>query len=227
MPRKSVAPSQHPAPPIDREALTTALRSLFAVYGKRRHPLAYQNRYQLLVMVILSAQTTDERINALAPALFQRFPSMTELAAATVEDVVPLIASVRGCIKKATWLTTIARTVGQDDAIPVTLNDLVALPGIGRKSANVIIRESGGTAEGIFVDLHVARVVPRIGITDSDNPELIERVLMDLIPRDRWNEAGMSLSYLGREICRPTDPACDQCLLRSVCAYAARRTSAP
>ncbi len=202
-----------------------ALHALFAAYGKRKHPLDYRNRYQLLVMVVLSAQTTDERINALAPAFFRRFPSMKKLAAATVEDVVPLIASVRGCIKKATWLTTIARTVGTDDAIPTTLEDLITLPGIGRKSANVIIRESGGTAEGIIVDLHVDRVVPRIGITDSDKPDAIERALMDLIPRRDWNKAGMSLSYLGREICRPTDPNCGLCPLRLVCSYATRRNS--
>ena len=97
--------------------------------------------------------------------------------------------------------------------------ELIKLPGIGRKSANVIIRESGDNAEGIIVDLHVIRVAPRLGIAEGDKPEKIEKQLMEIIPQNRWNETGMALSYLGREICRPTDPKCKSCMMNKVCRY--------
>jgi endonuclease III len=97
--------------------------------------------------------------------------------------------------------------------------ELIKLPGIGRKSANVIIRESGDHAEGIIVDLHVLRVAPRLGIAVGDKPEKIEKQLMEIIPQNRWNETGMSMSFLGREICRPTNPKCNICVMNKVCKY--------
>ena len=113
----------------------------------------------------------------------------------------------------------LAQTIGDDSKIPTTLEELTKLPGLGRKSANVIIRESGGKAEGIVVDLHVVRVAPRIGIATGDKPEKIEKELMQVIPEGRWNEAGMAISFLGREICRPTNPKCDICVMKVVCKY--------
>jgi endonuclease-3 len=173
-------------------------------------------------MVVLSAQTSDEMINKLAPELFKKFPSLKHLAATTPEDLYPFIKSVRGFRKKADWLVRIAKAIG-DKRIPLTLGELVKLPGIGRKSANVIIREAGAAAEGIFVDLHVLRVVLRIGIAKEGKPEKMEKVLMEVIPRDRWHAAGMAFSYLGREICRPTDPACAKCPVNGVCEYYKKR----
>ncbi len=195
------------------------LQPLFKKYGRRKHPLEYKNVYQLIVMVVLSAQATDVMINKLASELFEKFPSFKHLAKAKPEDLYPFIKSVRGSRKKADWLVRIAQTVGDDNHIPLTLDGLVQLPGIGRKSANVILREAGAPAEGIFVDLHVLRVVPRIGMAKEEKPEKIEKALMELIPRDHWHAAGMSFSYLGREICRPTDPECTKCPVSGVCEY--------
>lgn len=195
------------------------LEPLFKTYGKRKHPLDYKNVYQLVVMVVLSAQTTDEMINKVAPVLFKKYPSMKHLARAKPKDLYPFIKSVRGFRKKADWLVRIAKAIGSDEHIPITINELIQLPGIGRKSANVIIREAGGRAEGIFVDLHVLRVVPRIGITKEEKPEKIEKSLMENIPQKYWDAAGMAFSFLGREICRPTNPACSQCLMNSICEY--------
>ena len=195
------------------------LLPLFKKYGKRKHPLDYHNRYELIVLVILSSQMTDDRINALAPAFFKRYPTLKHLAAIDPEDMYDIIRSVRGSKKKAKWLVDIAKKVGTDENIPRTMEALTSLAGIGRKSANVIIRESGDSAQGVIVDLHVLRVVPRLGITSEEKPEKIEQVLMETIPQKYWNEAGMSFSFLGRELCRPTDPHCDKCLLNSVCAY--------
>jgi endonuclease-3 len=198
---------------------TADLLPLITRYKNRKHPLEYKNRYQLVVLVVLSAQATDENINQLAPALFQRYPSMQALAAAKPEELFPYIRKVRNFANKAKWLTAIATTVKTDEGIPSTMEALTKLPGIGRKSANVIIRESGGTAEGIIVDLHVLRVAPRLGITTDDKPEKVEPQLMELIPQRYWNEAGMALSFLGREICRPTEPKCDECPMTAVCVY--------
>jgi endonuclease-3 len=195
------------------------LQKLFKKYGKRKHPLEYKNIYQLIVMVVLSAQTTDIMVNKLAQELFKKFPFMKHLAAAKQEDLYPFIKSVRGFRKKADWLIHTAQTIGDDKNIPLTIEELTELPGIGRKSANVIIREAGGAPQGIFVDLHVLRVVPRLGITTEENPLKIEQILMKIIPRKHWHAAGMSFSYLGRELCRPTEPQCGDCIMEKVCDY--------
>jgi endonuclease III len=196
------------------------LKPLLKKYGKRPHPLEHQNTYQLVVMVVLSAQTTDNLINKIAPEFFQQFSTMKHLAAATPEELYPLIKSVRGFRKKAEWLVQIAQMIGADNNIPLTIAELIKLPGIGRKSANVIIREAGGIPQGIIVDLHVLRVVPRIGITSEEKPEKVETALLEIFPKRYWHAAGMAFSYLGREVCRPTDPNCSECLLNDVCSFA-------
>ena len=199
-----------------------ALQPLFQQYGKRRHPLDYQNRYQLVVMVILSAQDSDKHINELAPDIFAAYPTLNSLSYATEVDLQQHIGSVRNWGNKAKWLIKLAQSVGEDENIPHTLDGLTKLPGLGRKSANVIIRESGDVAEGIIVDLHVLRVAPRLGIADEKDaakPEKIEKQIMAVIPQEFWNEAGMSISFLGRELCRPTNPKCTECLVNSVCQF--------
>ena len=195
------------------------LEPLMKQYENRKHPLDYKSRYQLLVMVILSAQDSDKHINQLAPAFFEAYPSMNALAKATTDDLYRYVSTVRNFGNKSGWLIKLAQIIGDDDNIPTTLAELTALPGIGRKSANVIIRESGSKAEGIIVDLHVVRVAPRIGIASGTQPEKIEKQIMTLVPQEKWNAIGMALSFLGREICRPTDPKCTICIMNKVCNY--------
>jgi endonuclease-3 len=195
------------------------LEPLIKLYEKRKHPLDYENRYQLLVMVILSAQDSDKHINELSVALFKTFPSVLELKNALPEDLHPYISSVRNFNNKSNWLVKLAQIIGDDSKIPSTLEELTKLPGVGRKSANVIIRESGGKAEGVIVDLHVLRVAPRLGIAVGDKPEKIEKQIMEVMPQQKWNDIGMAISFLGREICRPTNPKCGQCIVSSVCNY--------
>jgi endonuclease III len=194
------------------------LEPLIQKYGKRKHPLNYQNRYQLIVVVILSAQSTDNLINKISPAFFEAYPSIAELKKSNPEDLYPLLSSVRGFRKKSQWLTDISKIVADDSRIPTTMSELTKLPGIGRKSASVIIRESGDTAEGIIVDLHVVRVAPRLGVVTDNRPDKIEKQLMEAIPQKNWNEIGMALSFHGREICRPT-PKCEECIVNQVCNY--------
>ncbi len=195
------------------------LEPLMKQYGNCKHPLGYKSRYQLLVMVLLSAQDSDKHINELAPTFFEAYPSMNSLAKATSDDLFRYLSSVRNFGNKSGWLTKLAQIIGDDDKIPTSMAELTQLPGIGRKSANVIIRESGNKAEGVIVDLHVVRVAPRIGIASGTQPEKIEKQLMDKVPQKHWNDIGMAFSFLGREICRPTNPKCDICIMNKVCNY--------
>jgi endonuclease-3 len=197
----------------------SCFQPLFKKYGRRHHPLENKNTYQLVVMVVLSAQTTDTMVNKLAPRLFKAFPSMKHIAVAKPEDLYPFIQSVRGFRKKADWLMQIAQVLGDNKNIPLTIEELTDLPGVGRKSANVIIREAGGMPQGILMDLHVIRVVSRLGITKEEKPEKIEKALMEIIPQKYWHAAGISFSYLGRELCRPREPFCTECLLNEICRY--------
>jgi len=196
-----------------------AIQPLLKKYKGKKHPLDYQNNYQLMVMVVLSAQDSDRHINAIAPALFSAFPDMSALANATAEDLFPYIAEVRSSGKKCEWLLKIAQQLQSDENIPLTMDALVQLPGIGRKSANVIMREAGKAAEGIIVDLHVVRVAPRIGFATGTDPKKIEIELMKKIPQKFWGEAGMAISFLGRETCRPSNPKHDECVMKDVCAF--------
>ena len=196
-----------------------AFKPLFKKFKGRKHPLNHVNLYQLVVAVILSAQDSDRHINEITPALFERYPSMKELAKANPHDLDEYLTSVRNFRNKVKWLLSFAQSVRDDKNIPTTLDGLIALPGIGRKSANVIISETGGDMEGVIVDLHVVRDAPRIGIAVGTNPEKIEKQLMEKFPKKYWRELGMSLTFLGREICRPTNPHCSECPMNPVCAY--------
>ena len=201
------------------QSLSESIDRLISLYRLRKHPLDYQNLYQLVVMVVLSAQDSDKHINQLAPSFFGAYPTFESLSMAQPEDLHRLLSSVRNFGNKCIWLVRIAATVKDQANLPMDLPSLVRLPGIGRKSANVILREAGQPAEGIIVDLHVLRVAPRIGIARGTQPEKIEQQLMRLVPKERWGDIGMAISFLGREVCRPTNPKCDICVMNSVCCF--------
>jgi endonuclease-3 len=194
-----------------------AIQPLLKKYKDKQHPLEYKNIYQLVVMVVLSAQDSDRNINSLAPELFKAFPDMKALAKATDKAFQPYISKVRNFRNKTKWLLGIAEKIKTDKNIPLTLEGLTELPGVGRKSANVILREAGKKPEGVIVDLHVVRVAPRLGIASGADPKKIEKQIMDALPQKDW-DAGMAMSFLGREICRPK-PKCELCLMRPVCQY--------
>ncbi len=197
----------------------TKLKPILKKYKGRKHPLDYQNPYQLLVMVVLSAQDSDANINSISPALFEKFPTLKSLSKADLETLLPYVSKVRNHGTKAQWLLDIAKTIKDDKDIPLTMSGLTALKGIGRKSANVILRETGQPAEGIIADLHVIRVAPRIGIIkESKDGNKVEKDLMQVLPKNIWSEIGMAISFLGREICRPK-PKCPECLLKDICLY--------
>lgn len=196
------------------------LEPLLQKYKGKKHPLEYENLYQLMVMVILSAQDSDANINKIAPKLFKVFPNIKSLAVTTSEELIPHISMVRNFGTKASWLITIAQQLNEDENIPLTMQELIALKGIGRKSANVIMREMKVPAEGIIADLHVIRVAPRIGlISETKDGNKVEKQLMELLPKAIWSEIGMAISFLGREICRPTNPKCPDCILQNHCQF--------
>lgn len=195
------------------------LKPLLAKYKGKKHPLDYKNTYQLLVMVVLSAQDSDKHINQVAIDFFKVFPDMKSLAKANEQELFQLIGKVRNFGNKTKWLMQLAQTIKEDKNIPLTMEALTELPGIGRKSANVIMRESGVNAEGIIVDLHVVRVAPRIGIASGTDPKKIEKQIMEVVPKKDWGEIGMAISFLGREICRPTHPNHHECPLNKICQY--------
>lgn len=197
----------------------TKLKPILKKYKGKKHPLDYQNTYQLLVMVVLSAQDSDANINNIAPALFEKYPTLTSLSKTDFETFIPYISKVRNNATKANWLLEIAKTIQNDKDIPLTMPELTALKGIGRKSANVILRETNKPAEGIIADLHVIRVAPRIGIIkEAKDGNKAEKDLMEVLPKSIWSEIGMAISFLGREICRPK-PKCEECLLTDICLY--------
>jgi len=194
-----------------------AIKPLLEKYKGKQHPLEYKNVYQLLVMVVLSAQDSDRNINKLAPDLFKAFPDMKALSKATDKTLQAHISKVRNFRNKTKWLLEIAGKIKTDKKIPLTLEELTELPGIGRKSANVILREAGKPPVGVIVDLHVVRVGPRLGIASGTDPKKIEKQIMETLPQKQW-DAGMAMSFHGREICRPK-PKCEICFMRPVCQY--------
>ena len=195
------------------------IQPLIKKYKGKKHPLNYESTYQLVVMVVLSAQDSDRHINQLAPTFFNAFPDMKALSKATSEELFSIINKVRNFGNKTKWLIELANIIKEDKNIPTDLEGLTALPGIGRKSANVIMREVGVKAEGIIVDLHVVRVAPRLGIAKGTDPKKLEKQLMESLDQNDWGEVGMAISFLGRETCRPTNPKCSECVMNKVCEY--------
>ena len=174
-----------------------ALKPLIAKYKNEKHPLDYQNIYQLLVMVVLSAQDSDAHINKIASDFFKDFPDIKALATASSADLLKHLEKVRFHGNKINWLQEIASELKEDANIPKTMKELTALKGIGRKSANVIMREAKVKAEGIMVDLHVLRVVDRLGISHAKTGDKVEKDMMAVIPQEMWSEVGHGHFFFG------------------------------
>ena len=196
------------------------LEPLIDKYKGRKHPLDYKKTYQLLIMVILSAQDSDANINNITIPFFEKYPDLESISNSSIEEIAPYITKVKNYPTKTTWIYELAKLLKTDNDIPTNLTELINFKGIGRKSANVILRETNQKAEGIIVDLHVIRVAPRIGLTPKyEDGNKIEKLLMQQLPYEIWSEIGMAFSFLGREICRPTNPKCDDCPINKHCNY--------
>lgn len=193
----------------------------------REHPdatcaLSHADPFQLIVATILSAQCTDERVNQVTPALFVRFPGPAALAAAELAEVEELVRPTGFFRNKARALVGLGRALVADHggAVPNTMEELVRLPGVGRKTANVVLGNAFGVNEGVVVDTHVARLSRRLGLAAGTTPEAIERELVALVPREAWALWAHLLIFHGRRVCPARRPRCGACALADLCPSA-------
>ena len=215
---KSASPSTLP----DAERRRLADRVFATLTERYPNPscaLDHRSPFQLLVATILSAQCTDKRVNAVTPALFERFPTAEAFADAPLEAIEELIKSCGFYRAKAANISQASRAIVErfNGEVPATLEELVQLPGVGRKTANVVLGNAFGIASGFVVDTHVLRLSRKIGLSDEETPEKVERDLNELVPQSDWVDGSHRLIYLGREYCVARRPQCDVCPLDAFC----------
>lgn len=219
---------KRPAPEDLRRHTRTIVSRLKREYPDAHCELDYRTPFELLVATILSAQCTDARVNLVTPALFARYPTPAALAAARQEDVEALIRSTGFFRNKARSLIGMAQGLGavHRGTVPSTMAELQVLPGVGRKTANVILGNAYGKNEGITVDTHVARLATLLGLTRQTTPEKIEQDLMALVPRKDWTLLSHLLIWHGRRVCIARRPRCEVCVLNRICpsAFVRRET---
>ncbi len=198
---------------------SAVLERLLRHYPEPDTELAYRNAFELLIATVLSAQSTDKRVNETTPALFARYPDAAALAAANPAEVEPIIVSTGFFRVKAKAIVTLSQRLVQDfgGEVPADMDALTALPGVGRKTANVVLGHALGVP-GLPVDRHVLRVAERIGLTHATTPEQVEQDLCAALPREHWTRMSDALILHGRRICRPK-PQCPQCEVRDICRY--------
>ncbi len=195
-------------------------------YPRAEIPLHHRTALELLVATILSAQSTDAQVNRVTPALFARYQTAADFAGARREELEALIHSTGFFRAKARAIQNASRVVLQrfGGEVPQTMDELLQLPGVGRKTANVVLSRFG--VPGIVVDTHVRRLSRRLALTAHDDPDKIEQDLMALLPREEWSDFSLRLIYFGREICAARRPLCPACPLRDLCP-SARYAGAP
>jgi endonuclease-3 len=198
------------------------LERLEREYPDAHCALAHRDPLELLVATILSAQCTDARVNQVTPALFARCPRAADYAAIPISELEGLVRSTGFFRNKARSLQGLGAALVErhDGQVPATMAELVALPGVGRKTANVVLGNAFGKNEGVVVDTHVARLARRLGLSRELSPERIERDLMPLFPRDSWALLAHLLIYHGRRICKAPRPRCADCVLAELCPSA-------
>jgi endonuclease-3 len=204
------------------ERLLAILCRLRQVHPDARCALDHNDPFELLVATILSAQCTDERVNKVTPELFSRYPTPAALAGAKRDDVEEIIRSTGFFRQKARYLQGAAHmlTLQYDDQVPPDMDELLKMPGVARKTANVVLGVGFGLAEGVVVDTHVKRLSTRLGLTTEENPNKIEQDLMQLVPREDWIDAAHLLIFHGRRVCRARKPDCPHCVLNDLCPSA-------
>jgi endonuclease-3 len=216
VPKAAKKIAKPPKSPAETRAI---LKKLEAQHPNADTELHYSNPYELLVATILSAQCTDERVNQVTPALFRRYPNAASLAKASTAELEPQIQSTGFFRAKSKSLAGMAHAVVQTHGgeIPADMEALTRLPGVGRKTANVVLGHALGVP-GLPVDRHVLRVSNRIGIARGDDPVVVEQQLGDALPKAKWIVASDTLILHGRRICKPK-PLCDRCAVRGDCLY--------
>jgi endonuclease-3 len=225
MPARARKPDATATPRQRRQRAARIVRELHALYPTADCALAYGSPFQLLVATILSAQCTDTTVNQVTPEVFGRYPDPAALAAASQEALEKLIYSTGFFRNKAKNLRAMAKVLGDrfGGEVPRTMAELLELPGVARKTANVVLGTAFGIAEGVVVDTHVARLSGRLGLSTEDDPVKIERDLIALLPKEEWVFAGHALIWHGRRVCDARKPRCAACTLLRLCPEGQRR----
>jgi endonuclease-3 len=207
--------------PLDsREAQTLeVIDRLYDEYPDPTISLHFSNRLELLVAVMLSAQCTDERVNATTEDLFEKYQTAEDYANADEDELSADIGSITYHNSKAGYLTESGRIIAEEHGgeVPDTMSELTELPGVGRKTANVVLQHGHDLTEGIVVDTHVQRLSRRLGLTEEESPEKIERDLMPVVPEADWKEFTHLLIDHGRAVCDARNPDCSDCVLEDIC----------
>ncbi len=203
----------------DKDRALRVLARLHARYPEPETHLTHASAWELLVATVLAAQCTDERVNKVTPELFRRWPGPAELAFAGQEELEEVVHSTGFYRNKARNLIVAAQRVMQEygGTVPRTMAELVTLPGLARKTANVVLWGGFGVNEGMAVDTHVKRIAFRLGFTGSDNPVVVEKDLLPLFPQEEWGNVNHMLVWFGRHVCDARKPACDQCEMTDLC----------
>jgi len=199
--------------------LQEILRRLDEAYPNAVCELGHRNAWQLLVATILSAQCTDKRVNMVTPRLFEKYPTVRDFAAVRPEVLEPDIRSTGFFRNKAKSLTGAAKAILSEfkGRVPETMEEILRLPGVARKTANVVLGTAFGKATGVVVDTHVQRIARRLNLTSHEDPGKIEQDLMKAIPQERWILFSHQIIHHGRQTCFARRPACAQCNLETVC----------
>jgi endonuclease-3 len=218
--KRTTAPKSKGKPRGDPKARAAEIYDrLAAAYPDAHCALDFKTPFQLLIATILSAQCTDKRVNLVTPALFKRYPTPEALASANVEELEELIKSTGFFRNKSKSLIGMATAVdaAHGGVIPDEMESLVKLPGVGRKTANVVLGNAYDKNEGVVVDTHVGRVSKRLALTKQTDPVKVEQDLMKLFPRERWTMLSHLLIEHGRQICDARRPRCEVCFLNDIC----------
>ncbi len=215
-------PDTDSSPAGRKRRARTVLNRLKKAYPDANCALTHGDAYQLLVATILSAQCTDARVNMVTPALFEKYPTPDDLARARQSDLEDLVRSTGFFRNKSTNLIGMAQAVvaDHDGQVPDTMEALQALPGVGRKTANVVLGNAFGKNEGVVVDTHVGRIARLLELTDQKDPVKVERDLMPLFPRNDWALLAHLLISHGRQVCIARRPRCTDCVLADRCPSA-------
>jgi endonuclease-3 len=208
------------ASPAYIEAIITRLREL---YPDAHCELNYETPHQLLVATILSAQCTDERVNKVTPDLFALYPDVTDFAAADRAELEEAVRPTGFFRQKARYIQESSQAILQryNGEVPDTMDDLLTLNGVARKTANVVLGEIYHVADGITVDTHVKRLAKRLGLSSQTDPAKVEKDLMAIIPQENWIEISHLLIFHGRRVCSARNPDCANCSLNDLCPSAA------
>lgn len=201
------------------QRIAAILKGLDEAYPNATCALNHSSPWELLIATILSAQTTDVRVNMVTPALFKRFPTPAAMAQASLGELEDLVRTTGFFRNKAKSIKGAAQTITQEfgGKVPETLDELITVPGAARKTANVVLGVCFGKAEGVVVDTHVFRIAHRLSLVKGDSAQQVEQELMKVIPRERWIAFSHQLIHHGRQICIARKPKCHECNLETLC----------